>query len=171
MLSHKMEQAINAQINAELYSAYLYLSMCAHFENRTLKGFANWMRVQAQEEMFHAIKFFDHVSARGGKVTLGAIQAPPSEWGTPLEVMKEVAAHESKVTGLINNLVDLSMELKDHASLIFLHWYVTEQIEEEMNAGDLVQKLTLAGTSPEAMLLLDKELSLRVFTMPAPAAG
>ncbi|MHC4488139.1 MAG: ferritin, partial [Planctomycetota bacterium] len=122
MISKKMEKALNGQLNAELYSAYLYLSMAAYFESADLAGFANWMRVQVQEEQFHAMKFYDYIIERGGRVTLGSIQAPPSDWDSPLAVFEATLTHEQKVTGLINDLVDVARGEKDNASEIFLQW-------------------------------------------------
>jgi ferritin len=168
MLSGKMEAAINKQINAELYSGYLYLSMAAHFESVSLPGFAHWMRAQAQEELFHAVKFFDYVCERGGRATLGAIEAPPAEWESPLAVFEAAYAHEQKVTGMINDLVNLAIEEKDHASNNFLQWYVAEQVEEEASADEVVQKLKLAGKEGGGLFMLDRELGQRapLFTFP-----
>ena len=167
MLNEKMQNALNSQINAELYSSYLYLSMSAHFESTNLKGFANWMRVQAQEEMFHAIKLFDYINEKGGEATLTAIDGPPTEWDSPLAVFEAVYVHEQKVTGLINNLVDIAIEERDHATNITLQWFVTEQVEEEASADEVVQKLKLMSDAPGGLFLLDQELGRRVFTMPA----
>jgi ferritin len=170
MIGKKMEQAINAQVNAEMYSSYLYLSMEAYFQSKNLKGFANWMRVQTQEEMFHAIKFYDYITERGGTVKLTTIEGPKTTWKSPLDVFQDVAKHEQKVTGLINSLVDLAIAEKDHAANAFLQWFVTEQVEEEANADALVQQLKLTADAPGALFMIDKDLAARVFTMPAPAA-
>ena len=170
MIDKKMQKAINEQINAEMYSAYLYLSMSAWFEGKNFKGMANWMRVQAQEEMVHAMKFFDFVNERGGTVTLKAIDAPETKWDSPVAVFEAGYAHEQKVTALINNLVDVAREVKDHASEIFLQWYVTEQIEEEASASEIVWKLKMVGDKGHGVFMLDRELGARVFTPPAPAA-
>lgn len=167
MISKKMEEAINEQINAEMYSSYLYLAMSAHFETMDLPGFANWMRVQAQEELFHAMKFFDFVNERGGKVTLKDIKATNKEWDSPLEVMEEVYAHEQKVTALINDLVDLAVAEKDHASNNFLQWYVAEQVEEEATADGIVKKLKLVSDTGNGLFMVDQELGNRVYTPPA----
>jgi ferritin len=166
MLSDKMEAAINQQINAEMYSSYLYLSMATYFESISLGGFSNWMRQQAQEEMFHGMKMFDFVCDRGGRVTLKAIDEPPSEWSSVLDVIKNVLAHEQKVTGLINNLVNLALDERDHATNIFLQWFVSEQVEEEDTAGGLVDKLKLIGSDANGLFMLDTELATRVFTLP-----
>ncbi|HIJ70731.1 MAG TPA: ferritin [Planctomycetes bacterium] len=171
MIGKKMEEALNGQVNAELYSAYLYLSMAAYFESGNLPGFANWMRVQAQEEQFHAMKFYDYINERGGRVILEQIEAPPAEWDSALAVFEAVSAHEQKVTALINQLVDLAIQQKDHATNSFLRWFVDEQVEEEDNAGKIVGQLKLIKDSPEALFLMDKELSRRVFATPASAEG
>jgi ferritin len=166
MLSNKMEAAINQQINAEMYSSYLYLSMATYFESISLGGMSNWMRQQAQEEMFHGMKMFDFVCERGGRVTLMAIDEPPSEWSSVLDVFENVLAHEQKVTGLINDLVNLALDERDHATNIFLQWFVSEQVEEEDTAGGLVDKLKLIGNDANGLFMLDTELGNRIFTLP-----
>jgi ferritin len=166
MLNEKMEKALNAQLNAELYSSYLYLSMSAYFLSEDLPGMANWMRVQAQEELFHGTKFFDYVAERGGRVDLAPIEGPPTRWESPVAVFAHVAEHERKVTGLVNGLVDLAIETKDHASNQFLQWFVAEQVEEEASANEVLRQVKRAGDGP-TLLLLDKELGARVFTPPA----
>ena len=166
MINKKMVQALNGQLNAEYYSSYLYLSMAAFFAQMDLPGFANWMRVQVQEEEFHALKLYDYIIERGGKVVLQAIQAPPHDWNTPLEVFQATLAHEQKVTGLINNLVYLARDEKDNATEIFLQWYVQEQVEEEDNVGAVLGQLKLVKDSPQALFMLDKDLAQRVFTPP-----
>jgi ferritin len=171
MISKKMQDAINTQINAELYSAYLYLSMTGYFESIELKGFANWMRVQAQEEQFHAIKFYNYIFERGGTVTLRAIDAPPADWNSPLAVFEATLQHEQKVTAMINDLVYLARTEKDNAAEIFLHWFVNEQVEEENNDRMVLGQLKLIKDSPQALFMMDKELALRVFTPPAATAG
>jgi ferritin len=166
MLKEKIEKAINEQINAELYSSYLYLAMSAYLESIGLAGFAKWMSAQAQEEAFHAMKFFHFVTERGGRVILEKIKAPPAEWESVLDVFEETCAHEQKVTGLINDLVDLAMKEKDHATHSFLQWFVTEQVEEEATADDIVNKIKLAGESSAGLFFLDREMGTRVFTAP-----
>ena len=166
MLSDKMEAAINQQINAEMYSSYLYLSMATYFESISLGGLSNWMRQQAQEEMFHGMKMFDFVCERGGRVTLKAIDEPPSEWSSVLDVFENVLAHEQKVTGLINDLVNLALDERDHATNIFLQWFVSEQVEEEDSAGGLVDKLKLIGNDANGLFMLDTELASRMFALP-----
>ncbi|NLX19707.1 MAG: ferritin [Desulfobulbus sp.] len=170
MLNEKMLNAINKQINAEMYSAYLYLSMEAHFQSISLKGFANWMRAQAQEEMMHAMKFYDYVYERGGTVTLEAIDKPETTWESPLAVFEAVLEHEKHVTRLINDLVDLAIQEKDHASNIFLQWFVTEQVEEEASASEVIDKLKLIEGTRAGLFMVDGELGKRVFTTTETAA-
>ena len=167
MISKKMEDALNEQVNAELFSSYLYLSMESWFKSKNLSGFANWMRVQAQEEMTHAMKFYDFIDERGGRITLKAVEGPQTEWDSPLVVFEAVYEHEQKVTGLINNLVDLSIKEKDHATNSFLQWFVSEQVEEEASADAAVQQLKMVESAPGGMFMLDRELGQRVFTSPA----
>jgi len=171
MISEKMQKALNEQINWELYSSYLYLSMSSHFHSVNLGGFANWMRVQAQEELLHAIKFYDFVHERGGKVLLQPVKAPPSDWNSPLAAFEAVVKHEEHVSKRINDLASLAIKEKDHATSIFLQWFVTEQVEEEASANEVVQKLRLIGDAGGGIFMLDRELSQRVFTMPAAAEG
>ena len=169
MIAKKIEDAFNAQINAEIYSSYLYLSMSAALEKMNLPGFASWMRVQAQEEMTHAMKFYDHIIERDGTVALTAIDGPPMKWKDVKAVIAETLEHEQKVTGLINDLMDLSMTENDHAGRMFLQWFVTEQVEEEATAMEILGKLEIAGDSAGGLYLLDKELAGRVFIPPAAA--
>jgi ferritin len=171
MISKKMEKALNGQLNAELYSAYLYLSMAAYFESVALAGFANWMRVQNAEEQLHAMKFYDYIIGRGGRVTLRQIEAPPSDWDSPLAVFEATLTHEQKVTGLINDLVALARAQKDNASEIFLQWFVNEQVEEENNVSKVLGQLKLIKDSPQALYMMDKEMGQRVFTPPAATEG
>lgn len=166
MIKKKMQQALNKQLNAELYSSYLYLSMSAYFNSINLKGFANWMKVQAQEELSHAMKFYNFILERGGKVILSEIDPPQSEWNSPLAAFEHVYRHEQKVTSLINSLVDLSISEGDHATNNFLQWFVTEQVEEEASADEVVQKLKLAGKSAGGLFMIDRELAQRVFAPP-----
>ncbi len=169
MISQKIQDAFNEQVNAEIYSSYLYLSMAAYFESINLNGFASWMRVQAQEELVHGMKFFDFICERGGTVALKPIAGPPTRWESPLVAFQEAYKHEQKVTSLINDLVDLSLNEKDHASNAFLQWFVTEQVEEEASVDKVVQRLKLAGDQGGGLFMIDKELETRVFTYP-PAA-
>jgi ferritin len=167
MLKEKIEEAFNKQINAELYSSYLYLSMAAYFASINLSGMANWMKCQAQEEALHAMKFFTFVQERGGAVKLTAIDGPPTTWDSPLAAFKAVYEHEQKVTAMINDLVDLAIQEKDHAANAFLQWFVSEQVEEESTADGIVQQLKLAGDRGGALFMIDRELGSRVFTPPA----
>jgi len=171
MISRKIEEALNGQINAELYSAYLYLSMESYFESVSLPGFANWMRVQTQEELMHAMKIYDFINERGGRVLLKAIDQPQSEWKSPLVAFEAVYKHEQKVTGLINDLVNLATEEKDHATTAFLQWFVNEQVEEEKNASDIVGKLKLIEADPQALFMMDSQMAKRLFTPPAEKEG
>ena len=170
MLDTRMEEALNRQINAEIYSGYLYLSMAAKFADLGMAGGQNWMTVQYQEELSHAQKFFDYVIERGGRVTLAPIEGPATEWPSGLAMFEEAYAHEQKVTGLINDLASLALELKDHATHTFLQWFIAEQVEEEATASDMVQKFAMAGEHPSGLYQLDKELAGRVFTPPAAEA-
>jgi len=162
MISEKIQEAFNNQANAELYSGYLYFSMSAYFESKNLSGCAHWMRCQAQEEIVHAMKFYDYIQERGGVVTLAAIECPPARWDSALAAFEHAYAHEQKVTGLINGLVDLALEEKDHASGAFLQWFVSEQVEEEASADGVVQKLLLAGERGGGLFMVDRELAGRV---------
>ena len=161
MLSKKMFAAMNEQVKHELYSAYLYLSMAAHFEAANLGGFAKWMRIQAGEEQEHALKFFDHILERGEKVVLQSIDQPVVEFGSPIAVFEEVLAHEQKVTELIHKLYALAVEEKDFASQLFLGWFVSEQVEEEKNASSIVETLKMVGDRGIALHRLDHELGER----------
>ncbi|KAB1443728.1 ferritin [Pseudodesulfovibrio senegalensis] len=166
MLSEKMQNAINDQVNFEIFSAHIYLSMVAYFEEQGLSGFAKWMRAQYQEEIFHAMKMFDYVLEAGGSAKLGTIDAPPLQWESPLAAFENALEHEQIVTGRINALMELAQEEKDHATQIFLQWFVSEQVEEEASVGEVVGKLRLAGDGG-ALFMLDRDLSARVFTPPA----
>ncbi len=168
MLKPKIQDAFNRQINAELYSSYLYLSMSAYFESINLKGMANWMRIQAGEEMQHAMKFYDSINERGGRVLLTQVEGPKTEWDSPLAAFDETCRHEAKVTGLINDLVDLAIKEKDHAANVFLQWFVTEQVEEEATAKEIADKLRIAGDNAGVLFMIDQELGQRT-TAPATA--
>ncbi|OHB59562.1 MAG: ferritin [Planctomycetes bacterium RBG_13_44_8b] len=161
MVTKKVEKSLNDQINAELYSAYMYLSMSAYFEAENLPGFAQWMKVQWQEEIKHAMKIYDYVIERGGRITLKAIDEPPSRWKSPLDAFQATYKHEQVVTGRINDLVNLAVAEKDHATNAFLQWFVTEQVEEEKSADEIVQKLKLISDAPGGLYMLDKELGQR----------
>jgi ferritin len=161
MLSQKVQDAINEQIKNEIFSAYLYLSMSAHFEAQNLPGFAKWTRLQYEEEMSHAMKFFDYVHERGGHVTLKAIDQPRAEWKTSLEVFEQVYSHEQHVTALIHALYETALAEKDYATQILLQWYITEQVEEEKNASGIVDQLRLIDAHGTAVLMLDHRLGKR----------
>jgi len=161
MLSKKMEEALNKQVNAELFSSYLYLAMAADFEAKNLPGFAHWLKLQAQEENGHAMKFYEYINDRRGRVTLGAIAAPPAEWDSPLAAFEAVLAHEGKVTGLINGLVELADAENDVATGIMLQWFVSEQVEEEKSADAIVQQLKMIGDRTQGLLMLDRALAQR----------
>lgn len=163
MLSKRMEEELNKQINAEIWSAYLYLSMSAWFEDKNLAGFANWMRVQYQEEITHALKLFDYINERGGRVILQPVAAVDTEWKDETEAFEATLKHEQKVTSLINNLVDIAIEEKDHATNRMLQWFVEEQVEEEANADEILQQLKMVEGNPHGILMLDRELKQRVF--------
>ncbi len=164
MLSEKVQNALNGQLNAELYSSYLYLSMSSYFKADNLDGFANWMFAQAQEEMMHAMKFYDFINQRGGRVALSAIDAPQKDWNSPQDAFENVLAHEQKVTGLIHELVEVALSEHDHATNIFLQWFVTEQIEEEESANSVVQQLKFMSGTNGGLFMLDRELAQRTFT-------
>ncbi len=166
MINSKVETALNEQVNAEIYSSYLYLSMSSYFSSINLSGFAQWMKSQALEEMVHAMKIYDYINERGGRVLLTAIDAPPTSWDNPVVVFTETLAHEQKVTGLINNLVDIAIAEKDHATNIFLQWFVSEQVEEEASVDEVLQKLKMVGDQGHGLFMMDRELGART---PAPA--
>ena len=161
MISKVMQDAINDQINKELYSSYLYLSMAAYFEDKNLSGFAHWMRVQEAEERAHAMKLYDFIVERGGRVMLKTIDAPKTEWKSTLEVAEEVAAHEAKVTASIYALYETALKEKDYPAQIMLQWFISEQVEEEKNAADIVANLKLIEERGTAVLMLDHRLAKR----------
>ena len=161
MFNQKIQDAFNKQLNAELFSSYLYLSMSAYFDSQTLKGMANWMRMQAQEEVQHAMKFYDFINDRGGRVVLAPVEGPETEWDSPLAAFEGAHKHECKVTGLIHDLVDLAIKEKDHAANAFLQWFVTEQVEEEASVTEIADKLRLVGDRGGVLFMLDKELGQR----------
>ncbi|MCJ7745487.1 MAG: ferritin [Actinobacteria bacterium] len=160
MLGGKMEEALNGQLNAELYSAYLYLSMSAYYHSINMPGFANWMRVQWTEELKHALKFFDYI-AENGRVLLRPIEVPPTRWDSALAPFEAACAHEQKVTGLIDSLVELATSEGDDVTREFLQWYVDEQVEEEESASGAVEKIKQAGGSVDELASLDRELGRR----------
>ena len=161
MISDAMQKAINEQINKELYSSYLYLSMAAYFENNNLPGFAKWMYVQADEERGHGMKLFEHLVDRAGRVTLAPLAGPQTEWKTNLDVLRQVQSHEAAVTASINALYEVALKEKDYAAQVLLQWFITEQVEEEKNAADIVQQLELINAHGTAVLMLDHQLGKR----------
>ena len=171
MLSEKMQDALNEQINAELYSAYLYYAMEAYFQAQSLSGCAHWMKLQVLEEISHADKMVNFVNERGGRVFLKSIEGPALEWESPLAVFEAVSAHEAKVTSLIHKLVDLAMAERDHATSNFLQWFVAEQVEEEASADDIVQKMKFVESTQGGLFMLDRELGERAFTLPPEFGG
>ncbi len=165
-ISKKMEKAINDQINAEFYSAYLYLAMSCQADDMQLKGVASWFNIQYQEEVAHAMGFVNYLQERGGRVTLGAIEGPRTEWPNVVAMFEQTCEHEAHVTSLINNLAALAVEEKDFAASQFLNWYVKEQVEEEATAAEILGEMKLAQDNPSAMLFLTRELGTRVFNPP-----
>jgi ferritin len=156
-----MQDAINEQVRDELYSAYLYLSMAAYFEATSLPGFAAWMRAQSQEEVTHAMKFFDFVNERGGRVELHAIEQPPVEFESPRDVFEATYEHEQKVTGLIHDLYKLALEENDYAAQVMLHWFIDEQVEEEDGVSQILDTLKRIGDKDQGLIMLDRELGQR----------
>lgn len=171
MLSKKLEEALNAQVNAELYSGYLYLSMAAYLADRDLPGMATWMKAQAQEETVHAMKIYGYIEEALGRVTLSAIEGPPTEWDSPLAAFTDAFKHEQKVTGLINDLVTLARDENDRATEYFLQWFVTEQVEEESNADYNVKLLQRVGDHPHGLLMADREMGARPLPFTLPVGG
>jgi len=161
MIKQSVQNSINEQIKNELYSAYIYLSMCAYFEERNLPGFAHWMRVQSQEEVGHGMRLFDYLIDRGGKVVLQAIDKPPADFESPLKVLEGAQEHEKLVTGMIEALFELALEERDYATQAQLHWFVTEQVEEEKSTTTIVEQLRMIGDNRTALLMLDMELGKR----------
>lgn len=166
MLTDKMTAALNGHMNKEMYSAYLYMSMSACADSMGLKGFAKWFMVQYHEEMFHAMKVFEYIQAQGGTVKLLQIDEPPAEWESALDLFENTLAHEQMVTGRINALMDLAIAENDHATKIFLQWYVTEQVEEEENDNEIIDQLKLIKDDPRGLLMLDRELGARSANVP-----
>jgi ferritin len=161
MLKKTIQDAINEQINKELYSAYLYLAMAAYFDANNLPGFAHWMRAQYREETEHALKFYGYVNERGGRVYVKAIDEPPAEFGSPLKAFEQTLEHEQYVTSLINKLYELALEEKDYATQSLLSWYIDEQVEEEDNASYIVETLKMVGEKGNGLIMLDRQLAQR----------
>jgi ferritin len=165
MLSENIDKALNEHMNLEAYSAYLYLSMAAHFDSRDLTGFAHWMKVQAREELAHVMKLYDFIHERNGTVSLSAIPAPPSAWKSVTDVMESTLKHEEEISQHINRLVDLVMGERDHATSAFLQWFVAEQVEEEASVKLVLQRVRMVEDAPGGLFILDQEMAKRV---PAP---
>lgn len=163
MLTKRMEKELNAQINAEYWSAYFYLSMSAYLDNKGLAGAASWFRVQYQEEISHALKFFDYIVERGGRVNLMPIPEVPKEWNGIIDIFEETLKHEQKVTTLINNLMDIAIEERDHAAKSFLQWYVDEQVEEESGVQTIIDQLKMVEGKGNGLFMIDKDLRQRTF--------
>ncbi len=170
MISEKMQGAINKQVTAEFYSAHLYLSMAAYLDSIDVPGFAQWMRIQYQEEVSHATKLMEYVIERDGRAIITGFEDPQVEWKSVLDIFESAYAHEQKVTAMINNLMDIAIEEKDHAASIFLQWFVNEQVEEEATAKGIIQQLKLLGDSKAGLFQIDRELGQRVFTPPTATA-
>jgi ferritin len=166
MVSKKMETALNDQVNKEMYSAYLYMAMSAHAQSDGLKGMATWLMTQYHEEMLHAMKMYEYIMRQGGRMHLQTIKEPDVDFDTPLAMFEAVLAHEQFVTRSINDLMELAMEDKDHATQAFLTWYITEQVEEEDSANEIIQKLTMIGDNKGGLFMYDKELGARMVTVP-----
>jgi ferritin len=166
MIKDEMATALNEQINKEMYSAYLYMSMSNQCANLGLKGFSTWFMAQYHEEMFHAMKFYEYVQRQGAEVDLQSIAAPPAEFSSPLDMFEKTLAHEQFVTQSINELMELAISHKDHATQIFLEWFVTEQVEEEETDNDILAQLRLVGENPHGLLMMDRELGGRGVTVP-----
>ena len=171
MISKRLEEAINAQINAELWSAYLYLSMSAYCQDKGYTGIANWFAIQFKEEQDHAQIFYNYLVSRGGRVLLQPIAAVETEWASPLAAFEATYEHEQKVTSLINNLMHIAVEEKDFASQSRLQWFIDEQVEEEENALDIINKMRMLDGNSYGMYMLDQELGARVYTTPSPLAA
>ncbi len=171
MLSAKLQEALNKQINEEYYSSYLYRSMVAYMEDNNLDGCAHWMRMQADEEHMHALKIFDYMVERGGRVELQPVEAPPRDWDSPLAAFEAALEHEKFMTENITKLVDLALEERDHATNNVMQWYVSEQVEEESNVDDIVQKLRMVGDNGPGMFMMDRELKSRPAPTPIDGAA
>ena len=171
MISKKLQDALNAQINAEMWSAYLYLSMSVEAESKGLKGFGNWFFIQFREEQDHARILMNYLLARGGQVLLAPIAEVRTSWGSQLEAFEDTLAHEKKVTAMINNLYDMAVTEQDHATASMLQWFIDEQVEEEESATTIIDSLKLVSGDKMGVFMLDKELATRTYTQAAPLAG
>ena len=166
MISDKMSDAINKQINREIYSAYLYLAMSAYSNDIDLPGFANWFRIQYQEEMAHAFGLYDYLIERDGRPVLLTVDQPPKEFGSPVEIFEQALGHERQVTAWLNELMSLAVDEKDFAAQNFMQWYINEQVEEEATAKSIIQDLKMAGENNSTLFMINRELAQRVFTAP-----
>lgn len=170
IMEKTVETLLNEQITKEYFSAYLYMSMAAYLEDKNFPGMAHWMKVQVQEEMIHGTKFFEYMNDRGSRVTLGAIDKPKSDFASVKEVFEDALAHEKKVTASINNIYAEAQKANDNATMIFLQWFITEQVEEEKSASDIISKLEMIKDNPMGLVMLDKELSSRAQPVMNPSA-
>jgi ferritin len=161
MISQSLTDALNEQLKQELYSSYLYLAMSAYCDSQNLPGFAHWLRLQANEEQAHAMKFYDFILDRDGRVQLQPLQQPPRDFGTPISLFEQVLGHEQEITSLIEQLYRKAASDQDHATQIFLEWFISEQVEEEKTASQLLETLKMAGDSKLGLLMLDRELGAR----------
>ena len=161
MIGQKMADALNLQLNREFYNARLYLSMAAYFESLGLQGAAHWMELQTEEETGHATRLYDHLRERGARILLGALEAPPAEWDSPLAAFEAAYGHECNVSGQFDEHMALAQAEKDNATVIFLQWYVSEQVEEEASTNEIVQKLKMIGDHKASLFMLDRELGER----------
>ena len=166
MFKKSIEKALNEQITREIYSSLLYLSMAGYYTNMNLSGFANWMFIQAKEEMDHAMKFFNYVLDRGGETKIGTIESPKTSWKSPIAAFEAAYKHEQYITENINNLADLAIKEKDHASNNLIQWFITEQVEEEANVDEIVKKMKMMEGFPGGLIMMDAELKTRVYTPP-----
>lgn len=171
MISEKMQDALNEQVNKEFYSAYLYLAMSAYCNKIGLPGFANWMRMQFEEESLHVTKMYDYILDQGGEVQLKQIEEPPKEYGTPVDIFEETLDHEQFVTRCINDLMGLAVDERDYATQAFLQWYVTEQVEEESNVNDILAPLRMVGEDKGGLMMIDQQLAKRLPPTPLAPAG
>ncbi len=161
MINAKVEESLNQQIQAEFFSFYMYLSVSSYFKADHLDGFAHWYDVQAQEELAHAMKLVGYLNERGGRVRLLALEAPPTEWSSPADAVAAALKHEQYITGRINALLDLASREKDHATVVLMHWFVNEQVEEEANASTMLEHVRMVGGSPQGLFLLDRKSAER----------
>jgi ferritin len=168
-MDKKIEAAFNDQVNAELYSSYLYLSMANYFAAENLDGMAQWMRIQTDEERAHGMKFLDFINQRSGRVVLQQIDAPKIEWSSPLEAFQDAYEHECLISSKVNALVDLAVQEGDHAANTFLQWFVSEQVEEEANAQGIVDKLKMVGDNMMGLMMVDQQLGQRTAAAAPPA--